>query len=51
MDVCLVPCYGVSVVDFGQVNGGWVFVILMTRFVLSNDIFDRFIYFVVFFVV
>ena len=42
-------CSGVSFVDFGQVNAGWVLVILMTIFLLTNDIFDLFIYFVVIF--
>ena len=37
------------VVHFGQVNAGWVLAILMTRFLLTNDIFDWFIYFVVIF--
>ena len=36
----LVPCSGVSVVDFEQVNAGWVLVILMTRFLLTNDFFN-----------
>ena len=43
------PCSAVSVVDFGEVNAGWVLVILMTRFLLTNNIFDQFIYFVVIF--
>ena len=33
----------------GQVNASWVFVILMTKFFLTNDIFDWFIHFVVIF--
>ena len=38
---CLVPCSGVFIVDFEQVNTGWeCWVILMTRFLLTNDIFD-----------
>ena len=45
--VWLEPCFGVCVVDFGQVNAGWVIEILMTRFLLTNDIFDWLIYFVV----
>ena len=36
----LVPCSGVSDVDFDEVNAGWVLVIQMTRFLLTNDIFD-----------
>ena len=40
---------GVSVVNFGQVNTSCVFVILMTRFLLNNDIFDWLIYFAVIF--
>ena len=36
----LAPFSSVSVVDFGQVNVGWVLVILMTKFLLTNDIFD-----------
>ena len=32
------PCSGVSVTDFGQVNTGWVLVILMIRFLLTNVI-------------
>ena len=36
----LAPCSGVSLVSFGQVDAGWVLVILMTRFLLANDIFD-----------
>ena len=36
----LAPCSGVSVVNFGQVNAGWVLVILMIRFLLTNNIFD-----------
>ena len=43
----LAPCSGVSVVDFVQVNAGWVLVILMARFVLTNNTFDWFIYFIV----
>ena len=35
-----VPGSGVFVVDFKQVNAGYVLVILMTRFLLTNDIFD-----------
>ena len=45
----LVPCSGVSVVDFDQINSGWVLVILMTRFLLTNNFFNWFIYFVVIF--
>ena len=45
----LVPSSGVSVVDYGQVTAGWVLPILMTRFLLTNDISDLFIYFVVIF--
>ena len=45
----MAPCSGVSVVDFGQVNAGWVLVILMTKFLLTNNIFDGSIYFVVIF--
>ena len=45
----LAPCSGDSVVYFGQVNADWVLVILMTRFLLTKDIFDWFIYFVVIF--
>ena len=45
----LVPCSGVSVVDFEQVNAGFVLVILMTRFLLTNDFFNWFIYFVIIF--
>ena len=36
----LAPCSGVTVADFGQLNACWVVVILMTRFLLTNDIFD-----------
>ena len=36
--VWLAPCSGVSVVDFGQENAACVSVILMTRFLLTNDI-------------
>ena len=36
----LVPCAGVSVFDFGQGNSGWALVILITKFLLTNDIFD-----------
>ena len=36
--VLLAPCPGVYVVDFVQVNTGWVLVILMTKFLLTNDI-------------
>ena len=36
----LARCSGVSVVYFRQVNAGWVLVFLMTRFLLTNDIFD-----------
>ena len=42
----LVPFFGVSVVDFGQVNASWEFEILMRRSLLTDGIFDRFIYFV-----
>ena len=42
-------CSGVFVVEFGQANAGWVLVILMTRFLLTNNIFDWLIYFVVIF--
>ena len=45
----LVPCSGVSVVDFEQVNAGWVLVVLITRFLLTNDSFNWFIYSVVIF--
>ena len=45
----LVPCSAVSVVEFGQVNAGWVIVILMTKSLLTSKIFDWFIYFVVIF--
>ena len=45
----LAPCSGVFVVEFEQVNAGWVLVILMTRFLLTNNIFDWLIYFVVIF--
>ena len=45
----LAPCSGIPVTDFGQVNACWVLVISMTRFLLTNDIFDCFIYFVVIF--
>ena len=45
----LVPYSSVSVADFGQVNACWVLVILMTRFLLTNNIFDWFIYFAVIF--
>ena len=45
----LVPCSGVSVVDFGQVNAGWVLVVLLTRFLLTNNIFVWFVYIVVIF--
>ena len=30
----------ISVIDFGQVNAGWILVILMRRFLLTKDIFD-----------
>ena len=41
---------GFSDVDFVQVNAGWVLGILMTRFLLTNGIFDIFDnYFVVIF--
>ena len=33
-------CSSVSVVDFGQVNTSWVLMILMARFLLTNNIFD-----------
>ena len=46
---CLAPCSGVSVVNFEQVNAGWVLVILMRKFILINNIFDWFIYFVAIF--
>ena len=36
----LVSCSSVSVVDFEQVNPGWVLVIVMTRFLLTNDFFN-----------
>ena len=36
----LAPCSGVTDTDFGQVNVCWVLVILMTRFLLTNDIFE-----------
>ena len=36
--VWLAPCPGAFVVDFVQVNAGWVLVILMTKFLLTNDI-------------
>ena len=42
-------CSGVTVVDFGQLNICWVLVMLMARFLLTNDIFDWFIYFVIIF--
>ena len=45
----LAPCSGVTVVDFGQLNACWVLVMLMARFLLTNDIFDWFIYFVIIF--
>ena len=35
-----VPCLGVCVVNFEQVNAGSVLVILMTRFFLTDNIFD-----------
>ena len=35
----LVPCSGVSVVDFGQINAGWVLVTLMT--LTSSGLFHR----------
>ena len=41
----LAPSSDVSVVDFEQVSAGWVLVLLMTRFRLTNHIFDLFIYF------
>ena len=47
--VWFVPCSGVSVVELGQVIAGWVLVILMTRFLLTNDFFNWFIYFVIIF--
>ena len=43
------PSSTVSVVDFGEVNAGWVLVILMARSLLPNNIFDQSIYFVVMF--
>ena len=46
---CLAPFCSVSVVDAEQANGGWVLVILMTRPLLTNNIFDWFIYSVFFF--
>ena len=36
----LEPSSGVSVADFGHVNACWTLVILMTRFLLTNDLFD-----------
>ena len=36
----VVSCSSVSVVDFEQVNAGWVLVILMARFLLTNDFFN-----------
>ena len=36
----LAPWSGVTVADFGQLNACWVLVMLMTRFLLTNDIFD-----------
>ena len=45
----LVSCSGVFVVDFEQVNTGWVLVILMTRFVLTKDFLTDLFYFVVIF--
>ena len=42
----MASCSGVSVVGFGQINSGWVLLILMKRFFLTSDIFDLFIYFV-----
>ena len=45
----LASCSGVFSADFGQVNAGCVLVILMTRFLLTNDLFDWFIYFAVIF--
>ena len=47
--VWLDSCSDVSVVDFGQVNFGFVLVILMTRFLSDNDISDCCIFFVVIF--
>ena len=41
----MAPSSGVSVVDFEQVSAGWVLVLLMTTFRLTNHIFDLFIYF------
>ena len=46
---CFAFCSTVSVVDFKQVYAGWVLVILMTGFLLTNNIFDWFIYFVAIF--
>ena len=43
----VVPCSGVPVVDFGQRNIAWALVILMTRFLLTNDILHWLIHFAV----
>ena len=34
---------------FGKLSACWVLVMLMARFLLTNDVFDLFIYFVVIF--